>query len=310
MDIESFKEEIHYHFHPELDEDGHILREFSNLRLRETLELNFNYMESFDWEGSSVHKHSRLCPNNEEKIPTLTKSHGIPDCLFRMALQLFAESIIEYHQAKNKNGDFKYYPPIVLTFWSGFETFIRYNSELLINTAFDLPEAVILHLRDEEIHLNRKGDIVKGSKYQGVLERYSVFLRYAYNYEVDRGSRFWQNLEKAKQLRDYYTHLDVTEPRVLTSNQILSYLEAILLSIIIPSSHIQRTLLLGVYRLYDIWTILNEHLEEYTEQPFLFDCQLNGGYLFHCNFKSIDQKRFSKMRNKLKEADQCPNTLK
>ena len=120
---------------------------------------------------------------------------------------------------------------------------------------------------------------------------------------MGRGSRFWQALEKAKELRDSYTHLDVSDPRVLKTSEVLEYIEAILLGIIIPSSHLQRTLMLGVYGLYDIWTCLHENYEEYIERPFFFGWRLKEQYLFHCNFENVDKGRFPSMReNREKES--------
>lgn len=296
MDIEEFKEGIQYLFHPEPDDDGTMLREFPNRRLRETLGFNFKYMETSEWEGSSVHKHTRLCPEDEERIHVLTRNRDVPERLFLTSLRLFADSVIEYHNVEDRKGDIRYYPPIVLTFWSGFETFVRYSSELLIITAFDLSDEVVRYLCEEEKFLTKKGDIRQKAKYQTVLDRYAVFLRYAYNYEVDRGSQFWQGLEQAKNLRDYYTHLNVSDPRALTSGEVLSYLEAILLAIIAPSSHLQRTIMLGVYWLYEIWSFLHENSIEYTERPVFFDWHLKEGYLFHCNFKNVDRGRFPSKR--------------
>ena len=256
MDLESFKEDIESLFRPEPDEGGIPPREFPNPRLRDKLRLNFDYMENFDWEGSSIHKYTRLCPQNEEQLHALTRNKDVPDRLFETALRLMADSIIEYHPARTREGDIHYYPPIILTFWAGFEAFVRYSSQLLIVTVQNLPDVVVHYLREEDPWITKQGEIRTKTKYYAALDRYALFLKYAYGYEVDRGSSFWQALEKAKELRDSYTHLDVSDPRVLKASEVLEYIEAILLGIIIPSSYLQRTLMLGVYWLYDIWTCL------------------------------------------------------
>lgn len=256
-------------------------------------------MESFDWEGSSVHKYTRLCPPEEERIHVLTRNKDVPDSLFGTALRLFADSIIEYHGKAEKEGELRFYPPIVLTFWAGFETFVRHSSELLIVTAKTLPVELKNFLSEEEKYIDRKGEIATKTKYHGVLDRYAVFLRYAYHFDVNKGDRYWQELVKAKKLRDYYTHLDVSEPRKLTSKEVLSFMEAILLSIIFPSSRLQRTLMLGVYWIYDIWTTLNEYNVEYSERPFFLNWHLKEEYLFHCNFENVDRERFPSMREHL-----------
>jgi hypothetical protein len=296
MDLESFKEEIEYLFHPEPDEDGIPPREFPNSRLRDTLELNFSYTEEFNWEGASTHKYTRLCPKDEERLHRLTRNKDVPDRLFGTALHLITDSIIEYHSTPTRQWDIHYYPPIVFTFWAGFEAFVRYSSELVIVTVLNMPAEVVRYLREEEPWITKKGEIRIKPRFHPVLDRYAVFLKYAYGYDGDRGARFWQELEKAKELRDYYTHLDVSEPRVLKASEVLAYLEAILLGIIIPSSHLQRSLMLGVYWLYDIWTCLHENYEEYSEKPFFIDWHLNERYMFHCNFENVDNSRFPNIR--------------
>jgi len=260
-----------------------------------------SYMDSFDWEGSSVHKYTRLCPTDEKNIHVLTRNQDVPDRLFGTASRLYADSIIEYHNKKEKEGELRFYPPVILTFWAGFETFVRHSSELLIATSNSIPTEVVNYLSEKEKYVDRKRKISERPKYQGILDRYAVFLKYAYLFEVNKGDKYWQQLEKAKQLRDYYTHLDVSEPRSITSLEVLGFMESILLAIIVPSSKLQRTLMLGVYWLYDIWTTLHEYRVIYAERPFFLNWHLKEEYLFHCNFENVDEGRFKSMRERLDE---------
>lgn len=299
--LRDFMDKIHWLFHPEPDEDGIAPREFPNKRIREHYGLNMSYMESFDWEGSSVHKYTRLCPSEEERIHVLTRNQDVPYRLFGTALRLFADSIIEYHDKNDKEGELRFYPPIVLTFWAGFEAFVRYSSELLIVTVNGLPAEIVNFLSEQEKYIDRKDEVSVRAKYQGVLDRYAVFLKYAYNFDVTKGDKYWQDLVRAKELRDYYTHLDVSEPREIRSQEVLLFMEAILLAIIIPSAELQRTLMLGVYWLYEIWTMLNDYNVEHTERPFFMNWRLKEEYLFHCNFESVDRECFRSMRERLKE---------
>jgi hypothetical protein len=124
-----------------------------------------------------------------------------------------------------------------------------------------------------------------------------MLLQYGYKWKVDRGSRFWQKLKDAKDLRDYYTHLDVNSPRAISTGQVLEFMEAVLLGIIWPSCELKRTLLLGVYRLYGAWEFLQRHAQEYTEQPFFLDWRLHKELLFHCNFEDVNADRFPSMRD-------------
>lgn len=292
-------DEIHWLFNPEPDEDGVAPREFPNKRIREHYKLDMSYMESFDWEGSSVHKYTRLCPSEEESIHVLTRNQDVPDRLFGTALRLYADSIIEYHDKKEKEGELRFFPSVILTFWAGFETFVRYSSELLIATADSIPVEVENYLSEKEKYIDKKGEVSVRPRYQGVLDRYAVFLKYAYNFEVNKGDTFWQELVKAKRLRDYYTHLDISEPRSISAEEVLGFMEAILLAIIVPSSKLQRTLMLGVYWIYDIWTTLYDYRVEFEERPFFLNWHLKEEYLFHCNFENVNRNRFKSMRERI-----------
>lgn len=299
--LQDFMDEIHWMFHPEPDEDGISPQEFPNKRIKEHHGLDVSYMESYDWEGSSVHKYTRLCPSEEEKIHLLTRNQDVPDRLFGTALRLFSDSIIEYHNKGEKEGELRFYPPIILTFWAGFETFVRYSSKLFIATANNLPIEVENFLSEQEKYIDRKEEISVKTRHQGVLDRYAVFLKYAYNIDINKGDTYWQELVKAKDLRDYYTHLDVSEPKSISSEEVLAFMEAILLAIIVPSSKLQRTLMLGVYWIYDIWATLNEYDVVYKERPFFMNWHLNEEYLFHCNFENVDSERFKSMCEHLDE---------
>jgi len=121
MDIEELRQ-LGLLFNPEPD-DGIPPREFPNTRLRDTLQLNFDCMNSLNWEGSSGHKYTRLAPENEPQVRVLTRSQDMPERLFTSALRLMSDSIVEYHAAKERHGEIRYYPPIVLTAWAAFETY-------------------------------------------------------------------------------------------------------------------------------------------------------------------------------------------
>ena len=136
------------------------------------------------------------------------------------ALQLLADSIVAYAEPTKREGQIRYYPAIVLTFWSGFESFVRYSSELLLVTVPSVPAPVGLFLRENENVVDSRGTIGTRVRYQSVLDRYSVFLAHAYGLQIDRGSRYWQALVKAKDLRDSYTHVDVIAPRAIITAEI------------------------------------------------------------------------------------------
>lgn len=292
MHIEDLRAEIDGILNPEPDE-GFVPREIPHPRLRDVHGLDLTYLERFDWEGSTIHPHTRICPAEEPRLHTLTRNYDVPSSLFEAALRLFADSIVAYHDEKKRTGRLRYYPSIILTFWSGFETFIRYSSELMLTMVKGLPSAVAEFLQEVDATLDRKGNVALRTRYQPVLHRYAAFLKHAYHYEVNRGARHWQRLDAARELRDYYTHLDVTDPRSVSTTEVLEFMESVLLGIIWPSSEIKRTGLLGVYHLYWTWDSLRQLATEYTEQPLLKDSPFGESrYMFYCPFDNVDTTRF------------------
>ena len=217
--------------------------------------------------------------------------------LMMSAVRLLADSVIAYADNEEREGDIRYYPAIVLTFWSGFETFVRHASELFLLTVNDVPLPVRDCLQETEEVVGENGIIRRRARYHSILHRYAVFMYYAYSHRIDRAHKMWQNLEKAKRLRDYYTHLDMNEPRSITTKDVMEFIEDTLLGLIWPSSILQRTLLIGQYQVYTIWAELRHFAEEYRERPFFLDWHLEEPRLFHCNFENVDAKRYPSVRD-------------
>lgn len=296
MNLEQVREQIDLLFDPDPEDFGRDgPPEFPHSRLEKVHKLDFTYMQSPAWEGSSVHRYTRFCA--DDALDTLTRNSDMPVRLMMSALRLFADSIITYFEIEKREGEVRYYPAIVLTFWSGFETFVKHASELFLITALHVPAPVKHYLRETEEIVEENGSIRTRTRYQSVLHRYSVLLHYAYNYKIDKGSRLWQNLQRAKQLRDYYTHLDMSEPRSVTTTQVMNFLEATLLGLIHPSSMLQRSLLIGQYQLYAVWAELREFARPFRERPFFLDWYLKEAHLFHCNFENVDAARYPSVRD-------------
>lgn len=306
LDLAAFSDEFLELVDPTPDEDGYPPQEFPHARLRSQHGLTFEYFAEPLHEGSSVHRYTRLCPQQNETIRALTRNQDVSERLFLSALQLFADSVRAYAHRPKRTGDLHYYPSVVLTFWAGFETYVRWASELLIATSPTVPSAVSNFLLDCELVVEPSGQVRERAKYAPVLARYSVLLFHGYALQVDRGSTFWQALVAAKELRDYYTHLDVNRPRALSSAEVLRYMEAVLLALIWPSSTLQRTLMLGQYRVYEVWEFLSRHDPQFIEQPFFLEWGLQGEYLFHCNFETVDTSRFPTMDDRFRSLSARP----
>jgi len=301
MDIEDLKAELDAILNPEPDEDGkHPTRDIPHPRLENKHKLDLSYLRTFDWEGSSGHPCTRLCPSDEKRLPSLIRNLDVPSRLFEAGFGLFSDSIIAYHLKKERKGNLHYYPPAILTFWAGFETFVRLSSELLLITVYNVPPEITHYLREEELFVDKKGNINIRKRYQSVLDRYSVLLRYGYDYQINRGLRYWQQLERAGDLRDYYTHLDVNEPRAISSEQVVQFMESVMLGIIWPSSEMKCTQLLGIYNLYWIWDSLRKLAEPFIEQPLLKDWSFFNSCTLYLPFKNVDTLRFPNRQDEIR----------
>jgi len=300
MDLEDLQAEIKSILYPEPDPElpG---RDIPHSRLTDLYRLDTSYLESFSWEGSTMHPRTRLCPSDADRVHALTRNSDVPIRLFESSLRLLGDSIIAYHGREDRKGDLRYYPPIILTFWSGFETFIRHSFELMLATTREIPSAIGEFLQETETVVHSRGTLAPRSRNRPVLDRYAVLLKYAYRYEVDRGAKHWQRLQAAQDLRDYYTHLDVTNPRSVATSQVIDFIESVLLGIIWPSCEIGRTQLLGTFNVYWTWDGLRHLAEEYIEQPLLKEWPLGDEeYHFYCPFENVDSSRFPNMDEILK----------
>jgi hypothetical protein len=304
-DYDAIAGELESIFNPEPDEDGHH-REWPQERLKDHHGLDFKYMEDWLWEGATSHPNTRLCPEKEPGGDELTRSMDVGRRLFYSALRVFGDSILTYatdrhrrssHERSNPS-ELRYYPPVILTFWSGFEAFVRHSSELMIHTSKDLPVAVADYLRDELTAVGRKGTVEKETKYRPALDRYAVLLQYGMNYKIDRGNKYWQALERARDLRDYYTHIDAMNSRALSSDDVFDFLETVMLGIIWPSSAVRHTLQLGIFDLYWMWDQLRDLANKvlpdgHVEQPFFHDWHLDRQrHMFYCPFENVDNVKF------------------
>lgn len=290
-DADDLKDRVDAVLNPEPDPDME-RREVGHDRLEKHHNLDLSYLNSFAWEGSTIHPHTRICSKDDTRLHALTRNSDVATRLFEAALRLFGDSILVHHGEQEHEGRLRFYPPILLTFWGGFETYVRYASELLLITVPTIPEPVVNFLSEQEVFVDPKGTIRMRTRYQPVLDRFAVLLKYGYGFDVDRGAKWWQQLVAAKDLRDYYTHLDMQEARALSSDDVIRFLEAVLVGLIYPSAQMKRTLHIGVFNLYWQWAGLAEIAEPYVEQPFFKDFYLKEGYMFHCNFENVDRQRF------------------
>lgn len=305
MDYDDISGELEAIFNPEPDEGGY-RREWPHERLQKHHKLDFAYMMHPTWEGATTHSNTRIWPEGEPGGDELTRSMDVAQRLFYASLRVLGDSILTYATRREKNNpsQLRFYPPIVLTFWSAFEAFVRHSSELMIRTSKNLPSAIVDYLRDEITTVNKKGEIARETRYRPVLDRYAVLLQYGFEYKVDRGNKYWQGVERAGEVRDYYTHIDAMNSRALSSADVFDYSESVLLGILWPSAEVKRTLQLGIFDLYWMWHQLRdlarvEMPQGHIEQPAFHDWNLGGQpYMFYCPFANVDNKKFPNSRER------------
>jgi len=296
---EELEERLAMIFDPQPDDDGFLPIPYPHERLREYFRLDTSYVDKFGplYEGSSMHEDTRLVDPANQTIPGVLFSNlNLADQLFEAALRLFGDSLLAYRETTNGISNFRYYPPVIITFWSGFEAQVRFMSELLVVTVPGIPEPVKAQLLEYEDIVNPKGEVVKREKFFPILDRYWTLLYYGYRYSADRGDTYWQRGDAARELRNYFVHPKVREARSITSDQVLNFMEDVLMLFIAPSCDIGKSVFLGQYRYHNMVTGLRELALPHTEQPFFYDWGFREKFLTHCNFDGVDTTRFPNMR--------------
>ena len=271
-------------------------------------ELDFSYLETSDWEGSSIHRHSRTFGGDEPRLQNLTRNGFVSEQLFLGGLRLLADSMIAHWDAEEREGSLRYYPPAVLTFWSGLETYVRDASVRMTATVKDVPKEIEQVLLEEESFVDKAGQVKDRQKHRAILYRYAILLQYGYQFRADRGCRYWQRLVAAQNLRNYYSHPDVHNPRAVSEKDVLASMENVLMAIIWPSAELKRTLFLRAYDLYEIWAWLDDHARGYTEKPSMMDWNVDKLFMFHCNFKNVDKQRFPNLEELRQQTIEDPES--
>ena len=130
MPEEELSRKIWSLFNLEPDDEGIMPREFPAQRIVEHHNLDISYMKTLIPEGTTTHRYTRRCSAQDTELHAIDRNMDTPIRLFLAALRLLGDSILEYDGVEKRVGDLRFYPPVILTFWSGFEAFVRYASEL------------------------------------------------------------------------------------------------------------------------------------------------------------------------------------
>ncbi len=104
MDKEELQAELDIIFNPEPDEDGLFPPEYLPERITKFHKLDISYMDRLDYEGSTIHPYTRIYKPDEHRLISLSRNHDVSQRLFVPAIQLFGDSIIAYHDKKERKG--------------------------------------------------------------------------------------------------------------------------------------------------------------------------------------------------------------
>jgi hypothetical protein len=279
--------------------------------IRLTTEYGFDTTYWKYFEYGTMSPLTRRTRVDDKEIATIIHAQQVPSELFMGTLRLFGDSLITYNTSaeyRERKGPYRYYPAILMSAWAAFEAYLRIYSELLVKTVPTLPALVRLNLLEKEEQLDRQGNVVRLTRYRSLMDRYWWFLKYGFGYEFDRGSRIWQRGESALDKRNELVHYQHSELPVITTTQLWSHLEAILLLWIDPSVHTRRTMMAYLYDLYAILEDLQQWITEYEERPLMKDFRIRAttGVLFGCPFINVDEKQYPSMRAHLRELGEEP----
>ncbi len=284
MNLAVLKSEIDLVLHPERDDEGGMCGDMPHPHLSSIHGLDTSYFrDPLDLSGDRAFE--RLLEDQSDPLHNTLQSLTVPASLFTAALQLFGDSLIEYHERKQRWDVYRFYPPILMTAWSAFEAWVRISSEILVAVVPSLPRAIRDSLLETRAVVERDGKIRNQPDRRPVLQRYWLLLKYGCNFEYDRGSATWQKGESVRETRDSLVHYDVPEAPSLAASKMWEHLEALLLLLIAPSTTARRTLFHPQFELYATLVGLQPLISEFEERPFhkgwpkratVFDCPFNG----------------------------------
>lgn len=291
--LDELRSEIEAILEPEPDDDGGLPHFPPHPRLREYHGLDTFYFKG-PWDLAGDTAHERLIRGADDPLWDTIECVTVPMSLFSASLCLFADSLITYHESKERDGVYRFYPPILMTIWSAFEAWVRISSEMLVKANPSLHQSVKDTLLEERRLVERKGAIIVKPDRRSVLDRYWLLLKYGCNLEYDRGGRFWQAGERVATVRDSLVHYDVAKAPELRTSEMWAHMEAVFLLLIAPSVMIGRSLYLDQYDYYYALAKLQPLISEFEERPVHKGWSRHGTVIFYCPFDGVDATRYPK----------------
>jgi len=255
---------------------------------------DLTYWEPFEFGSTSPFSKLMDCAT-DELFPVI-QSLTVAVFLMEAAIRLVGDGLIAYAEKPQPRSEFfRFLPPALITFVSGFEALVRLQSETLVHVAKVLPPAVRLALMEVEEVLERDGRVIQRPRSRSTLDRYSFLLKYGYNFDVDRGSLEWQRAEESIHLRNEIVHYEVRECPSLKASSVLHAMEGLLLALIAPSAQLRRSVWSGQFEQFFLLDGLREALDQvgdFEEAALHKRAQRRGSAVFPCSFLNVDDARY------------------
>ena len=180
MDIADLRYEINSVLRPEREEEGALCWDPPHSRLSTVHGLDTTYFrDPFDLSGDRAFE--RLLNDKSDGLHDTLQSITVPASLFAAALQLFGDSLVEYHERKQRWDVYRFYPPILMTVWSAFEAWVRISSKILVTVVPTLPLDVRNFLLEIQF-VEKNGKTEERRRYRPAFERYCLLLKYGCNF--------------------------------------------------------------------------------------------------------------------------------
>jgi hypothetical protein len=290
MDLPDLKVEVNSILRPDRAEEDSLPWAAPHRRLSSVHGLDTSYFrDPFDLKGDGAFE--RLLDDESDQLHDTLQSASVPMSLFTAAVQLFGDSLIEYHGRKKRWDVYRFYPPILMTAWAAFEAWVRISSEILVAVVPKLPRAVTDALLERREIVDDSGKVKIKRDSKPVLTRYWLLLKYGCNLNYDRSSAIWQAGDRIRTVRDSLVHYDVRGAPSLTASELWKHMEAVLLLSIEPSTKLGRTLFRPQFDLYATLAGLQPLITEFEERPFHKGWPKDAA-IFDCPFDVADETKY------------------
>lgn len=290
MNTDEFRQAVDVILHPESDGDSYFHQEFPHSCLTKKHGLDTSYFKgTMSAQGDRAFE--RLLEDENDPLHDTFQSITVPYSLTTAALELFGDSLVAYRGAKRKHGVYRYYPSILMTIWSAFESWVRIYSEILVKVAENVPEPVKNSLLEERVIVDENGKIGRRNERRPVLDRYWLLLKYGCNIDFDRGGRIWQCGKQVADIRDNLVHYDVKKAPPLKALDIWTHMESVMLLFIAPSTVAKRTLFHWQFECFNTLAELYPLISQFEERP-LHKGWSKEAQIFICPFDGVDDVKY------------------